>query len=51
MHENYAKNKPREVSSGDNPVRANGGKPIALLLVEGLIQTSSNGRLPVIFGQ
>ena len=37
MHEKYAKNKPRAVSSSENPVRANGGKPIALLLVPGLV--------------
>ena len=36
MHENYARNKPLAVSS-KNPVQANGGKPIALLLVPGLI--------------
>ena len=37
MHENYARNKPRAVSSSENPVRANEKKPIALLLVPGLI--------------
>ena len=37
MHENYARNKPRAVSSNENHVRVNGGKPIALLLVPGLI--------------
>ena len=37
MHENYAKNKHRAVSSGENHVRTNGGKTIALLLVPGLI--------------
>ena len=37
MHENYARYKPRAVSSSENPVRANGGKPIALRLVTGLI--------------
>ena len=44
MHENYARNKPRAVSSRENPVRANRGKPIALLLVPGLIPVSSDGR-------
>ena len=37
MHDKYARNKPRAVGSSDDPVRANGGKPIALLLVSGLI--------------
>ena len=37
MHENYARNKPWAVSSSENPVRANGWKPITLLLVPGLI--------------
>ena len=37
MHEIYARNKPWAVSSSENPVRANEGKPIALLLVPGLI--------------
>ena len=37
MHANYARKKPREVSSSANPVRANGGQPIALLLVPVLI--------------
>ena len=37
MHENYARNKPWAVSSSENPVRANGVKHIALLLVPGLI--------------
>ena len=38
MHANYRRNKPRAVSSNENPVRANGGKSIALLLVPGLIR-------------
>ena len=37
IHENYARNKPRAVSSSENYVRWNGEKPIALLLVTGLI--------------
>ena len=37
MYENYARNKPQAVSSNENPVRANGGKSIALLLLPGLI--------------
>ena len=37
MHEKYARNKHWAVSSSENPVRANEGKPIALLLVPGLI--------------
>ena len=37
MHANYARNKPRAVSSGENPVRANGGEPITLVLVAGVI--------------
>ena len=37
MHANYARNKPRAVSSNENPVRANGGKPIAMLVAPGLI--------------
>ena len=37
MHDNYATNKPWSVSSNENPVRADRGKPIALLLVPGLI--------------
>ena len=32
MHENYARNKPRAVSSSGNPLRANEGKHIAPLL-------------------
>ena len=37
MNEKYAGNKPQAVSSSENHVRSNGGKPIALLLVPGLI--------------
>ena len=37
MHENFARNKPRTVSSNENHIMANGGKPIALLLMPGLI--------------
>ena len=37
MHKKYARNKPPAVSSNKNPVMANGGKPIALLLVPGLL--------------
>ena len=37
MRENYARNKPWAVSSSENPVRVNGGKPNALLLVPELI--------------
>ena len=44
MHGNYARNKAWAVSSSDNPVRANGGKPIALRLVPRLTaHTSSHG--------
>ena len=32
-HGNYARNKPRAVSSCENPVRANGGKPMTLPLI------------------
>ena len=37
VSENNARNKPRAGSSSENPVRANRGKPIALLLVPGII--------------
>ena len=44
MHENYARNKPRAVSSSENLVRPNGGEPIALLLMLG------DTRRPVMVG-
>ena len=37
LRENHARNKPQAVSSCENSVRRNEGKPIALLLVPGLI--------------
>ena len=43
MHGNYARNKLRAVSSSGNPVRANGGKPIA-------VGTSINTRRSVMVG-